>query len=59
MFVPTKTKFNLKYIKMKTQNNIDQLLKKIDEIQYKMNIPKEFGGISSKEGLRMVNELVK
>jgi len=38
---------------------IDEVLKKIDEIQYKMNIPYEFGGISAKEGLRMIKELVK
>jgi len=44
---------------MKVQNNIDEVLKKIDEIQYRMSKPKNFGGISSKEGLRMVKELVK
>lgn len=44
---------------MKTQNNINKVLKKIDEIQYRMNIPKEFGGISAKKGLEMVKDLLK
>jgi hypothetical protein len=44
---------------MKVQNNIDEVLKKIDEIQYRMSRPKEFGGISTNEGLRIVKELVK